>query len=73
MQELRPARHQLLSTLVHNRDVSSDNLPVRQPGDQFLPALLDPAEALVDNIKLMQVRFPMLGSARWTNGGRNDV
>ena len=62
MQELRPARQQLLTSLGMSNQVASHSLPIHQPGHHFLPALLDPAEALVDNIKLMQACPP---SATW--------
>ncbi|KAK9837383.1 hypothetical protein WJX84_011533 [Apatococcus fuscideae] len=54
MQELRPAQQQIVTSLNINNQAASNSLPIHQPGHHHLPALLDPAEALVDNIKLMQ-------------------
>ena len=59
MQQLVPRQKELLSTL-NATDSSTMGLPIHKPGASLAPELLGPAQALVDNLKLMQAcRFPV--------------
>ena len=54
MQSLMPRRQQLMES-VNAADALTAGLPIHRPGQPATPPMLDPAEALVDHLKLMQV------------------
>lgn len=54
MQSLMPRRQHLMDC-VNSADALTAGLPIHRPGQPATSPMLDPAEALVDHLKLMQV------------------
>ena len=65
MQSLLPKRQELLEA-VNAADGPSAGLPIHQPGQTSPSTMLNPAEALVDHLKLAQVSRSPLPSTSTT-------
>ena len=64
MQSLMPRRQHLMDC-VNSADTLTAGLPIHRPGQPATPPMLDPAEALVDHLKLMQVTTCGVPPAGW--------